>query len=170
MDGVRILNKITYVVENKFSIAFPNFSQLSERLSSFDNDSLKPYVKNRKQTLAEAGFFSNGKEDFTLCYYCGGGIKDWDEEDDPWEVHATCFTYCPFVYLIKGNEYVDSCIVSTKVPRANGRLHKCDHFEKQFIEHDFRDEDDSRACVVCVTGVREVLFLPCKHLGTCTIS
>ena len=167
MDCVKTLDKMTYVIEKKFTISFPKYSQLSDRLNSFNNETLRDYVKENKQTLAEAGFFSNGKEDDTICYYCGGGIRDWVEDDDPWEVHASCFTYCPFIYVMKGKEYVDKCLSSMKVS-STGRLHKCDQYEKQFIEHEFREEEDSQSCVVCLVGKREILFLPCKHFGTCS--
>lgn len=29
-----------------------------------------------------------GTEDMVLCFYCDGGLKGWQPEEDPWEEHA----------------------------------------------------------------------------------
>lgn len=48
-----------------------------------------------------------GKGDQTICYHCGGGLKDWEETDEPWVEHARWFCKCPYVLLVKGKEFVD---------------------------------------------------------------
>lgn len=47
-----------------------------------------------------------GKGDQTLCFHCGGGLKNWEENDDPWEQHALWFSRCNFLILQKSPEFV----------------------------------------------------------------
>lgn len=35
-------------------------------------------MKQKPADLADAGFFYTGKGDQTLCFHCGGGLKDWE--------------------------------------------------------------------------------------------
>lgn len=53
--------------------------------------------------LAAAGFFhSNRRGDSVTCYVCSAGLKDWDDGDDPFYLHARYFGECEFIQLIKG--------------------------------------------------------------------
>lgn len=70
------------------------------RLRSFD-----VWPKSMKQTpkkLSDAGFFYTKTGDCVICFSCGGGLCDWDEEDDPWEQHALWHSKCDYLQLIKG--------------------------------------------------------------------
>lgn len=51
-------------------------------------------------------FILSGLGDKTICFQCGGGLKDWAEEDTPWREHAMYFSKCAFVVQTKGREYV----------------------------------------------------------------
>ncbi|XP_046670435.1 death-associated inhibitor of apoptosis 1 isoform X2 [Homalodisca vitripennis] len=85
--------------------SFPNFATLEARLRSYD---LWPIaLKLKPKILSEAGFFYTGKGDQTICFHCGGGLKDWEESDEPWVEHARWFSKCNFVLLIKGKDFVD---------------------------------------------------------------
>jgi Inhibitor of Apoptosis domain. len=52
----------------------------------------------------------SGKADQTLCFRCGGGLKHWEETDDPWTEHARWFSSCPYVKLVKGQEFINQVI------------------------------------------------------------
>jgi len=54
-------------------------------------------VKQTPRQLAEAGFFYAGLSDHVRCFYCGGGIRNWDPEDDPLTVHHMYYPHCAFV-------------------------------------------------------------------------
>lgn len=41
------------------------------------------------------------------CFYCDGGLRNWDPMDDPWEEHAKWFPRCPFVVQVKGQEFIN---------------------------------------------------------------
>ena len=40
------------------------------------------------------------------CFYCNGGLWNWQPEDEPWIEHAANFPGCGFVRLNKGEEFV----------------------------------------------------------------
>ena len=157
--GQRKIFESLNVIQKVRKIACPKYSQFSSREKSFDNESLTPFVQYNRKVLAEAGFFSNGKEDESFCYYCGGGIKYWQEDDDPWRIHAIYFD-CPFVYLMKGKEFVDKCC-STR----NDKL-DCGKVIESIEDED--SYEDFIKCAICLTETREILFLPCKHCAVCT--
>jgi len=77
---------------------------LQARLKTF-----KDWPTNSGQApekMADAGFFFIGTQDHVKCFYCDGGLRNWEPGDDPWFEHARWFSKCPFVLLMKGHEYV----------------------------------------------------------------
>ncbi|XP_012276927.1 death-associated inhibitor of apoptosis 1 isoform X2 [Orussus abietinus] len=82
----------------------PEYASYDARLRTFE--SWPKSMPQTKEQLADAGFFYTGKGDQTLCYHCGGGLKDWEPEDDPWEQHAKWFSKCYYLLLVKGQEFV----------------------------------------------------------------
>ncbi|XP_061388060.1 death-associated inhibitor of apoptosis 1 [Musca vetustissima] len=65
-------------------------------------------MKQRPEQLAEAGFFYTGVGDRVKCFSCGGGLKDWDDDDEPWEQHALWMSKCRFVKLMKGDAFIEA--------------------------------------------------------------
>lgn len=51
--------------------------------------------------------FSEGYRDKVRCFHCDGGLRNWDPEDEPWYEHAKWFPTCPYLLLVKGQEFVD---------------------------------------------------------------
>ncbi|WP_185964225.1 baculoviral IAP repeat-containing protein, partial [Klebsiella pneumoniae] len=92
-----------------FKMVFPKYKYCSVRLETFKNNPVFKYSNLKAEDLAEAGFFHTGKEDQTICYYCGGGLRNWEEDDSPWEQHAMWFSRCPFLLVSKGQDFVDEC-------------------------------------------------------------
>lgn len=85
---------------------YPEYAIETARLRSFQDWPL--HLKQRPEQLAEAGFFYCGVGDRVRCFSCGGGLKDWDKNDEPWEQHALWLSHCRFVKLIKGQLYIDA--------------------------------------------------------------
>ena len=81
------------------------YASYDARLSTFET--WPKFMPQTKQQLADAGFYYTGKGDQTLCYHCGGGLKDWEPEDDPWEQHAKWFSKCYYLLMVKGQDYVN---------------------------------------------------------------
>ncbi|XP_056625553.1 E3 ubiquitin-protein ligase XIAP [Triplophysa dalaica] len=59
------------------------------------------------EKLVRAGFYSTGERDRVICFKCGGGVKGWLPDEDPWEEHAKYYPGCSFLLAEKGNEYVN---------------------------------------------------------------
>ncbi|XP_029177517.1 putative inhibitor of apoptosis isoform X2 [Nylanderia fulva] len=89
----------------------PEYASYDARLLTFDT--WPKAMSQTKEELATAGFFYNGNGDQTLCYHCGGGLRDWEPEDDPWEQHAKWFDYCSYLLMIKGRDYVNKIVGRT---------------------------------------------------------
>ncbi|KAM4555935.1 E3 ubiquitin-protein ligase XIAP [Odontesthes bonariensis] len=84
-----------------------------ERLGSFAG----VQHPNGPERLARAGFYSTGHGDRVLCFCCGGGLKNWQPEEDPWEQHAKHYPGCSFLLAEKGPEFVNN--VQLQGPRQN---------------------------------------------------
>lgn len=83
----------------------PDFVSYDARLKTFA--SWPRSMPQTKEHLAHAGFYYTGNGDQTLCYHCGGGLKDWEPEDDPWEEHGKWFPKCCYLLMVKGQDYVN---------------------------------------------------------------
>lgn len=58
------------------------------------------------EVLATAGFYYCDIDDQVRCFHCNGGLRSWQQEDDPWFEHARWFPKCQFVELVKGAQYI----------------------------------------------------------------
>nr|KAG5685498.1 hypothetical protein BaRGS_009411 [Batillaria attramentaria] len=59
--------------------------------------------------LARAGFLRlpNGYADCGRCFFCGGGLKNWERNDNPWIEHARWFARCPYIRQCQGQDFID---------------------------------------------------------------
>ena len=85
--------------------AHPQYASYEARLRSFGE--WPPGIKQSPAVMAEAGLYYYGISDQVKCFYCDGGLREWQETDDPWEEHAGWFSECAFVRLVKGDAYVE---------------------------------------------------------------
>lgn len=83
----------------------PQYASLAARISSYKE--WPPGLKQTPDTMAEAGLYYYGISDQVKCFYCDGGLKEWQAEDDPWVEHAGWFSECAFVRLVRGDEFVE---------------------------------------------------------------
>ncbi|XP_063634925.1 death-associated inhibitor of apoptosis 1-like [Cydia splendana] len=88
----------------------PRYNNKAARLRTFKD--WPKSMKQKPEELAEAGFYYTGQSDKTKCFYCDGGLKDWEEDDVPWEQHARWFNRCAYVQLVKGEDYVQKVMSS----------------------------------------------------------
>lgn len=115
---------------------FSHFSNLKTRLDSF-NSWLKKIPT--KESLAEAGFFYTEQRDIVICFFCGGGLLDWQEDDNSWFEHKKYFPDCEFLSLGKDESKIEN------------------------------DQDVSLLCKICFDKQSSCLFLPCRHICSCSI-
>jgi len=129
----------------------PSYATPEARLRTFRE--WPPALKQQPQELADAGFYYIGLSDQVKCFYCDGGLRNWQPEDDPWVEHARWFEKCVFVRLRKGDEYIKSCIES-RPPDST----------EEAVGEGPREvtEDDIRA-VMSEAIVRQVLSMGIDH-------
>ena len=87
----------------------PHMRSREARLQTFlDHSTTWPAYRVRAtpQQIVDAGMYYLGSRDRVKCWYCNGGLQNWDQEDDPWEEHAKWFPLCEFVLQQKGPEFV----------------------------------------------------------------
>lgn len=78
----------------------PEFSTYESRLITFHDWPIS--IQQQPEELANAGFYYTGMSDKTICFSCGGGLKNWEEHDIPLVQHKICFPRCN--YLKKFNK------------------------------------------------------------------
>ncbi|KAJ8939446.1 hypothetical protein NQ318_023072 [Aromia moschata] len=149
------------------------------RLATFKN--WPKSLKQKPADLAEAGFYYTGVGDQTLCFYCGGGLKDWEENDEPWEQHALWFSKCVYLILKKGIEFIETVkqgrdrqlsLPSTsreetkeepQQPKVTEALsEKCEKLNGKATE-----VAEKTLCKICYKNELGVVFLPCGHIVAC---
>ncbi|XP_033740115.1 uncharacterized protein LOC117327299 [Pecten maximus] len=81
---------------------YPAYAVLTVRMSSFSGWS----CSQTPNLMAEAGFVYAGYADYTRCFFCGGGLKNWEDGDDPWIEHARWFPNCAYLRQNKGIEFI----------------------------------------------------------------
>ncbi|XP_041369490.1 baculoviral IAP repeat-containing protein 7-A-like [Gigantopelta aegis] len=72
------------------------FSDYTKRLDSFRHWTAV-FPHQSPQHMAKEGFFFLGTLDRVRCFYCGITLRDWDEEDDPYEAHLEWSEDCNFI-------------------------------------------------------------------------
>ena len=140
--------------------AYKNFVSPTSRMKTFA--AWPPGLKQPKKKMVEAGFFYSGRSDEVYCYYCGKGMKDWMENDDPWEQHAGWSEDCAHVSLHKTEKFIKDSFFKVRNYDPLDDLHQAQ--SEDIIE---RDIDTTKTCKVCMDGEVEVAYLPCAHAVTC---
>ncbi|VDI08161.1 baculoviral IAP repeat-containing protein 2/3, partial [Mytilus galloprovincialis] len=97
---------------------YPAYAQLSVRVSTFQG--WPGYLDQAPRDMALAGFFYAGYNDYCRCFFCGGGLRNWDAGDDPWVEHARWFSKCPFVRQNRGHRFVEIIVKRQAEMQASG--------------------------------------------------
>ena len=95
----------------------PHMRSRKARLQTFlDNASRWPTHRIRATLadIADAGMYYLGERDRVKCWYCNGGLQNWEMDDSPWEEHAKWFPLCEFVLQCKGPQFIHRIV--TKHP------------------------------------------------------
>ncbi len=139
-------------------MCFPEYSEYIDRVKSFEQSPNESYIYQNRKYLAAAGFFFTGKEDETICYYCGGGVKDWQQEDIPWVEHARWLSRCSFLLVNKGLNFIEKHYKN--IDTTNRSIKP--------LEQTRETDRAELQCVVCWTNEKNVFFLPCRHCCVCS--
>ncbi|CAG9562710.1 unnamed protein product [Danaus chrysippus] len=142
----------------------PHYSSEDARLRTFSD--WPRSMRQKPEELAEAGFFYTGQGDKTKCFYCDGGLKDWENDDVPWEQHARWFSRCAYVQLVKGREYIQKVISQAEAVSNTNKEDTEQKFETKPKDKQ-GSEDDSKLCKICYNEELNICFVPCGHVVAC---
>lgn len=84
---------------------YPSYENLEIRVKSFTPSF--PISGITSKEYAQAGFYSIGVQDYTRCFYCGVGLRGWDNTDDPWKQHAKFSSNCKYLLEKKSKSFVE---------------------------------------------------------------
>ncbi|KDR19613.1 death-associated inhibitor of apoptosis 1-like [Zootermopsis nevadensis] len=177
-----------YGINQSHGPMHPSYNTYDSRVRSYEN--WPRSLKQKPDKLSEAGFYYTGNGDQTVCFHCGGGLKDWGETDDPWVEHAAWFPKCVYVVLNKGRESIREChrpkesdVRVQDLKNLLGDLQKTEASSSSSSSSSKEPSlkastvqangshgkviDDARVCQICYVEERGVLFLPCGHLVAC---
>ncbi|KAM9752315.1 baculoviral IAP repeat-containing protein 7 [Menidia menidia] len=85
---------------------YPEMEAEDSRLTTFHN--WPTDASAQPEALARAGFFYTGHGDNVKCFFCDGGLRNWEPGDDPWQEHAKWFPRCEFLIQSRGEEYISN--------------------------------------------------------------
>ncbi|KAH9487775.1 Baculoviral IAP repeat-containing protein 7 [Bulinus truncatus] len=84
----------------------PEFALKCQRIDTFKtwprNHFLKP------EDLSATGLYYTGISDCVRCFFCGGGLRDWEHGDDLWVEHAKWFPKCPYLRQHRSQLFIDT--------------------------------------------------------------
>lgn len=165
----------------------PEYAVEAKRLESFED--WPKTMRQKPQILSDAGFYYTGKGDKVCCFSCGGGLKDWEENDEPWEQHAMWYGKCDYLKLMKGADFIEKmalkrdeiCKRSSESAASSSSQSsqesikdtqsKSSSSEKLQESSDKSDEEeekkDSKLCKICYSAEYNTIFLPCGHVIAC---
>ena len=88
----------------------PHMRRIIDRHQSFTEYWPSHRIEADTVLLADAGFYYLGEGDKVKCWYCNGGLKNWDRFDDPWIEHAKWFPLCEYLLKNKGVDFVKDIV------------------------------------------------------------
>ncbi|XP_061176472.1 baculoviral IAP repeat-containing protein 7-like [Saccostrea echinata] len=83
---------------------YPSYAVMATRVSSYQQ--WPSHLTQTPRDLSLAGFFYVGYGDYVRCFFCGGGLRNWEPGDDAWIEHARWFPKCPFLIQNQGQDFV----------------------------------------------------------------
>ncbi|KAK3585624.1 hypothetical protein CHS0354_004541 [Potamilus streckersoni] len=86
----------------------PEYAPLSSRVNSYTGWPAR--LDQTPQQMAEAGFYYAGINDYTRCFQCGGGLRNWESGDNPWIEHARWYPQCAYVLGKRGQRFVNAVL------------------------------------------------------------
>ncbi|XP_013394174.1 baculoviral IAP repeat-containing protein 7-A-like [Lingula anatina] len=95
----------------------PQYAIEQNRILTFEN-----WPISKRQTpreLSIAGFYYAGFGDNVKCFFCGGGLRNWEPQDDIWTEHARWFPNCGYVKQCKGVSFIREILQRNS---ANGQF------------------------------------------------
>jgi hypothetical protein len=83
----------------------PGYATEQSRFESYKEWPIN--LAQQPHDLSKAGFYYYGIKDMVKCFYCNGGLRNWDPIDEPIVEHARWFPKCPYIRLLKGAQFIE---------------------------------------------------------------
>ena len=97
---------------------YPNFSHVDHRCDTFTECWPEKATGKSPREMADCGFFYRGISDHVECFYCGIGLRNWQNFDDIWVQHILHSQrtsgggdVCLFVRLKKDGKFIQKFII-----------------------------------------------------------
>ena len=88
----------------------PHMRSIGDRYETFVEYWPRERVAADPKLIADAGFYYLGDGDRVKCWYCNGGLKNWERFDDPWIEHAKWFPFCEYLLKNRGVDFVKDIV------------------------------------------------------------
>ncbi|XP_061193234.1 baculoviral IAP repeat-containing protein 2-like [Saccostrea echinata] len=134
---------------------YPSYSVLAVRISSFTD--WPSSITQNPRDLAIAGFLYAGYGDYTRCFFCGGGLRNWEPVDDPWTEHARWFPKCAFLRQNKGDEFVALVQIEHLEEEALGGVNGYHDDQANGIINNYRQTNNSVQSLTIHPGFQSLL-------------
>lgn len=85
---------------------YPAYNDFEVRKNSFKTSF--PIKGITAKEFAKAGFYSIGVEDYTRCFFCGVGLRGWEDSDCPRKQHTKFSSSCEYLLKLKEEESIQS--------------------------------------------------------------
>lgn len=159
---------------------FPEYAIEMARLRSFAE--WPKTMKQKPEQLSDAGFFYTQTGDRVLCFHCGGGLREWETDDLPWEQHVLWYEQCDYLRLIKGPDYIAAVkekFAKIHSGKSNAIESTSTSSQEESIgsstapssDDDHQNADDelneTRMCKICYACEYNTAFFPCGHVIAC---
>lgn len=160
--------------------AHPMYATVPARLESFKDWPIS--LKQKPKEMVDAGYFYMGSGDKTVCFYCGVGMKDWEETDDPWVEHAKWSPNCDYLVLKMSDEMKNG--LSLKIKTNSKETKETSKTTKKSVEKKLQNGESSKqkvedsnissdsganeinsktTCKVCYDEDVDIALVPCGH-------
>ena len=134
----------------------PHMRSNEARLQTFlDNCSIWPAhrIRATPQEIVDAGMYYLGERDRVKCWYCNGGLQNWERDDDSMEEHAKWFPLCEFVLQQKGPDYIHQIVLRNPGLRRPNLYNPSSHQASQHLVRMLCSEPNQRSRVPPRTGL-----------------
>ena len=93
------------------------------RQKTFKLIKIQLQIPQRSYQLAQAGFYYCGYGDSVRCFMCNNGFRNWEIDDNPWELHSYWYPDCPYVKIINSSGFVCPQPLRHQKKRCSGKFH-----------------------------------------------
>lgn len=100
---------ITILTSCCWELTLKNLDTIHMHLCKYDS-LMAILLRQTPRDMGMAGFLYAGYNDYTRCFCCGGGLRNWEARDNPCIEHARGFPQCAFLKDNNGEECINAVL------------------------------------------------------------